>query len=720
MKYPVQIDFQQNGLRDVMAVFDTIEKRITRLAQVGIKSVDTSVEHRVRAEARGADNVARIAEKAATQKQRIAEKEARETIRVMSKVDREVAQMKARAEREHERTEKSNTRTSQREAKQRVDAELKGMRDVQRSRERFGRAVGHSAVSMFGRVTSSVGSLANHALSVGGGFSLDGALTDRIRDKSQAVDISNSGYMPGKAGPNGMRRSTDDIMGMSKGIGAKYGFSNKETMDGLAEFVGKTGDLDTGMRSMEAMAQLTRATGANMKDVASAAGDVAMALDQQGIKTTPDMLAKSMMMIAGQGKEGAVEIKNMAVQAAALGAVVNSIDGDKAHNLGIAGAIAQQARAKGGAKSAAEAVNSVSRLRDDVVKHQDKFAALGIKTTSNGKVRDMQEIIQDTLMKTGGDVTKMNGLKVGVMGQRAIGGFASVFRDAGGGEKGLEAVKARFKELTDAEMDKKQLQESAAAKMQETEMKIAVIREKLSAIVGDKLLPAFEKLLPKIEQLIPKFEAFVTNLTKVIDYISENPFKTAIAGLGIIIAAAFAKEIAAAQIGALISKLLGGGVPGGPGAAGGGMSAGGLAGGVVVAGVASSLMATGDMVSNASASGNHAQDLMAMMQSGDPAMQAKAKAEIDAAKQADTIGARIKGFAASNIAMGTFNGGGGLLKSATGIDLAGTRDSAIANAQIVRAAEAMERLAKAADSAAGGVTSPGSPNRLGPMTPATQ
>lgn len=714
MKYPVQIDFQQNGLKDVMAVFDTIEKRITRLAQVGVKAVDTSVEQRVRSEKRGADNAARIAERAAAQKLRISEREARDQVRVLSKVDREVAQIKAKAERDHERSEKAKTRTSQQEAKHRVDAELKGMREAQRGRERFGRAVGHSAVSMMGRVTSSVGSLANRALAVGGGFSIDGALTDRIRDQSHAQDIANSGYMPGKAGPNGQRRNPNDIIGMTKGIGVKYGMSSKETMDGLEEFVGKTGDLDTGMRSMEAMAQLTRATGADMKDVASAAGDVAMALDQAGIKTTPEMLAKSMSMVAGQGKEGAVEIKNMAVQMAALGAVVNRIDGDKAHNLGIAGAIAQQSRAKGGSKSAAEAVNSVSRLTDDVIKHQDKFKAIGVNTTSNGKVRDLQEIIQETLMKTGGDVSKINGLKVGVMGQRALGGFASTFRDAGGGEKGLEAVKARFKELMDAEMDKKQLQESSAAKMATTEMKIAVIREKLAAIVGDKLLPAFEKLLPKIEQLIPKFESFITNLTKIIDYIADNPFKTAVAGLGVIIAAAFAKEIAAAQIGALISKLLGGGVPGGPGAAGGGMSAGGLAGGVVVAGVASSLMATGDMVANAGSSGSHAQDLMAQMRSGDPAMQAKAKAEIDAAKQADTMGSRIKGFAAANIAMGTFNGGGGLLKSATGIDLAGTRDQAIANAQIARAAAALEKIA---DKGGGGPTNPGAPNRNGPMMP---
>ena len=57
-------------------------------------------------------------------------------------------------------------------------------------------------------------------------------------------------------------------------IGAATAMDPTKILEGPGAFVGKTGDLKTGVESIGDLARIARATGSNVADVASAAGDV--------------------------------------------------------------------------------------------------------------------------------------------------------------------------------------------------------------------------------------------------------------------------------------------------------------------------------------------------------------------------------------------------------------------------------------------------------------
>lgn len=720
MKYPVQIDFQSNGIAQVSRVFDTIEQRIAQGATIA----ERAAKKRVADEEKTNAQILRAKEKADAAQARAAERRADQWSQYQAKLTRERLRSLEKEKREElrltQRTEAEKSRIEQREIKARERKATSALQREKSQREAFARSIGRGVTDTLGRVTSAVGALGAAAVSVAGGFSIGDAVSRGVRAKGTAADIANSAYMPGEVGPNGKLRSSQEVLDATNPVGIKYGLGQDDMLGGLQAFVGKTGDLDTGLKSMEKLAQLSRATGSNFKEVADAAGDMAQALEKDGVKATPEQIANMMNVIAGQGKKGAVEMRDMASQAAKLGAAASQIGGDNFQNLATVGAITQMARAKGGAASADEAATSAQRFVDDTIKGKDKFAAMGIKTMQGGQARDARSIIVETLQKTKGDAGKLHDL-FGERGIRGIAGFASIYRQAGGGDKGTAAVQAKFDELIGAAMNESQVKEASSKRMQEADAKMAQASEQLRVQLQEKLLPEFVKLIPVVEKLTPVLLHGADAFVALVNYVSDNPFKSAIAGLGVIIAAAFTKEIAAAKLPELITKMVsgaGGGAPGagvGQGAAaGGGGMLGAAAGMSVVAGVAIGADSIKGMLDAGDSVDDQGKKLAAMLSSGDASQAAQARSVISGAKERDTFGNRATGAIGGMLAMG---GLGGVIKDVTGFDAAGARDRAIADAKIAKAADSLERFAKAADAATPGLSNPKDPKRNGPMGP---
>ncbi len=174
--------------------------------------------------------------------------------------------------------------------------------------------------------------------------------------ESQATSVANSGLIAGDR-RNNTRVSGSALMSQALDVGAKTGTDANVLMDGLEKFTGKTGDLKTGRDIMETMAIYSKATGSSMEDFMDAAGDVSNQLGD--VENKGKAVSDLMRAFAGQGKLGAVEIKNLAVQMAKIGAASIRFEGGKAGAITQMGVLAQMARAKGGAFSAANAATSV-------------------------------------------------------------------------------------------------------------------------------------------------------------------------------------------------------------------------------------------------------------------------------------------------------------------------------------------------------------------------
>ena len=319
---------------------------------------------------------------------------------------------------------------------------------------------------------------------------------------ARAVDLSNSAYMPGQSGANGKRVNASDLTAQVRSTAMSTGMSNEDIMGGLQGFVGKTGDLETARATLTDLAKLSKATGTSMEDMSKAAADVSTELGD-----VPDKGAtinSIMRTVAGQGKLGAVEIKDMAKQMAKLAATAGGFEGTKEHNIATLGALAQVARIHGGATSAAMATTAVAGFVGDLTKSKNinKLLAAHVDVftdSTHTKKRDAEEIILSAFKATNGDQKKMSDLFGSRTSQRVVGGYSEVFDQAGGGKAGLKALDEMLAGIRDKQMSQGDVDASFAAAMNTSQSKVQVFNNQLEALAAqskDQLMPALMSIAP--------------------------------------------------------------------------------------------------------------------------------------------------------------------------------------------------------------------------------
>ncbi|HEU4544353.1 MAG TPA: hypothetical protein VFR23_24695 [Jiangellaceae bacterium] len=358
---------------------------------------------------------------------------------------------------------------------------------------------------------------------------------------------------------------------------------------------------------MPELAELALATSTNLDELNAAAGNAFIPLADK-IKDPQERLKAlltTMRAIAGQGAVGAVEIKDLATEMAGLAAATNKFKGDPAELIKTVGAMAQAARQRGGAATAAEAITPVSRFVTDLAsKGGTAFKRQGIDVFANKEqtlLKDPEEIIVDVLKKTGGSLPKISQL-FGVYAEKAVAGFSPLFsrdqaeaqlqlegpnavkgqaridlqRRLKSGEFGEAAVRAEFKRLRSAELSPEQQRERAQSRLQDSDLQFKEAMKKFNAAIGSELLPVLTKLVPEFAKLIPSLTTAASLFAKLVESVVKDP----VGSVFKLIAAKLVLDLASAGIGNAIRgallRLVGGAGAGGAGGVGG--AVGGAAG----------------------------------------------------------------------------------------------------------------------------------------------
>lgn len=476
-----------------------------------------------------ADREAKAAEQAAERKakadERAAERKIRAAERANDRITRKLDQ-EARAERALEMAEarRMNRQFDRDRAMVRRDS---GQRANARAAAMSSMASGalRGAIGLSSAALAKGASIASEsARGAGIDFDVGSAIKQASSLESTATQISNSGYMPGKD-RNGQRVDPRELIAQARMVGNATAYDPTEVLGGLQKFVAKTGDLQSGRDALKDLSVLSKATGTNFEDMLDAAGDVSNALgdtDNKGEKIKAVMQA-----IAAQGKEGAVEIKDLAVQMAKLGAASTQFEGDHVKNIQMMGVLTQMTRAQGGAASATQAATSISSFTNTFSKgaRLDAFENFGVKVQGKtGKVRAPQEIIIDALRAAGSD--RFGGMKqfdrnmgsmfMDVRARSAVRGWENVYKDAGGGEKGVQAVREEFDRLAKSTMTQIEIDQSFAEMMRLTESQTQILNNQFNETAGqlkDSLVPALISAAPAVIAVTNAFAGLVEKFT---------------------------------------------------------------------------------------------------------------------------------------------------------------------------------------------------------------
>lgn len=322
-------------------------------------------------------------------------------------------------------------------------------------------------------------------------------------EEALAQDISSAGYFPGQDGPAGVKVDRGQILAETRKTAIDTGTDRGEVLAGLRDFVGKTGDLQLGRDILGDMAKLSLATGSNLADMVNAAGEVANNLGD--VQDKGKVVDAVMRQIAGQGKLGAVEIKDLATQMAKLAGNAGKFEGGAAKNMGVLGILAQEAKAHGGAANAAQATTSVARFVDGLTQgktlshlkaaHIDPFT-----DSSHTMLRDPRQIIKEMLSYSKGDIGKLRALMPGSIGMKPVEGLAQVYRAASGTDADkIRAVNDELDHMAGALLSEQEVTRASNAAMEATEHKVTSFNEQMGQVadqMATSLLPAMLALAP--------------------------------------------------------------------------------------------------------------------------------------------------------------------------------------------------------------------------------
>jgi len=556
--------------------------------------------------------------RSATQSAAAEERRAQAQVRSVTRVNAQIARLEASAAADADRRRQKSVRADMRGFDDRMRASKKAHdaeeRDVMRvvaaseradkrkaassqrestiNRNIFAREFGRRTVSNLGQ-TARFGMGVAGQLARGAGVNLDiGASAARnVELEKRAIDLSNSGYNPNAAEGDSSRIRVDqaDIQKNVKESADANAFSRTEAMEGLQAFVGKTGDLKTGMGVMKELGALSRATGTDLGDMVEAAGDVSSVLGDMKGEDKIKRIGQVMRSIAGQGKLGAVELKDLATQMAKVSVAATAFDGKTEDNIVLMGAFAQLARQKGGATTANIAASSVSGMvntfRTPARMAAFKKEGIDVINQDTGMIRNPEELLKAALAKTGGDPERFKKLYYNSSGARAVEGSANTFRrarnasrSAGGSEDeatsaGLKAVTEELDKFKKVAMGEGEIRESLGKALESQSAKAQQFNNRMDDVTAG--LQA--KLAPALERAAPGLIKLAEALSHAIAWAVDNPGKAITLAIVGSIAKAGLETAISSGMASLLKKMIGGGagasvapgvVPGGAGAAG--------------------------------------------------------------------------------------------------------------------------------------------------------
>ncbi len=606
MASPVIVEWIVRGVPDVLRA----SRNVADAVVASERAATRAVEREAQARARLLQQATRSKERAAKDETRAIEKAAQDNARIYRQAANEVERIQERAQRNalrsFERNEEAKNRAAMAWVRKREQAETQAAQQAHAARMRFATAIGGSAASGMargaGRVAGIAGRVGGLVTQLGGGFSVADSVQRGVSLRHDAAVLSASTEL---AGPTARKIGTNEIVSKARAIGAEQGIDPAEVLKGFDEVKKLTGDLDKAMQIMPGIAKLATATGGKLSEMSGLAANI---LASNPSISNKDLDAQ-MRVFTRQGVVGGVEVADFAKYGSRLTAGASLFGGDSSKNQATLGAIAQISRQYGGAASPAEATLAAQRFATDTAKHAGTLKKHGINVSDGqGNLKDAQTILAEMVDKTGGDVTKLGSMGLGERGVKALTGVSAIYKNAGGGDKGRDAVKQEFAKYTTG-VSAGEVDTASKRVLGEADAKMEQIRQKFDQAVSEKLIPKLLELIPVLEKLIPDFvnlaatamPAFVELIKSVSSFAEANKgliSDIAAHPIGSIMAFEVGKSIVAANIGSVIKSLLSGGgvVPGATGGIGGAGTRGVLGAGA--AGVAAGL-AVGSVITKA-------------------------------------------------------------------------------------------------------------------------
>jgi hypothetical protein len=582
------------GFQGTLKAFDTIEKRIERFEKNASRQAQTEGRTRVNAATRERrereqmykglfDSISKKEKLATSEAQKAAK--ARERAAVLAAQAATAATKKAadaelanarRAAREVDRLEAQKTRSRLRAAEmagrlaaRQASDEIRATERSARTWSQKGRRVGGIVSSSVGGIMSSTGSMAAAALGIGGGALLVDSARKQMSAERAAALLVNSATIGGKSAPGA---NVGNILGQAGQVSAEMGVDKTQLIGAVQNYVAKSSDFTGGMANMRFFAQMSKASGTPLEDITGAAG----ILRAQNKDLSAGDMRQMLLDLMEQGKQGAVEIPEMASLAGGLGATRGLYEGNMTENQRKLMALAQITRTEG--TSAEEAMIGVKDLGSEAVTKAAKSTApqwlVDAVDKKSGKIKGGPEkLIEAALLGTGGNLGAL-GAVFGQRGVRAFDRLAPLFQNAGGGKKGLAAVHAEMDPILNARGSQAQLDQQYAQVMAQPAEKFAKAVNAIEQTIQGELEPYLQRFADKLPELLPKIDAVIQEVARFAAWFSDNPMK----GIGAIVMAAITKDLVSAGIGAAvksaIAMLIGGGggvgLPGVTGAGGGG------------------------------------------------------------------------------------------------------------------------------------------------------
>lgn len=537
--------------REARRAAQQAERDAAKAAAQGARATEMAARKRAQAETRAAA----VAQRLRDRDSRAAERAEREKSRA---VERETARREAIRQRSfsmEQRLRDRDVRAEQRAAERQIAAS-------RRARESMARGVTRS----IGSSTRKVAGLAGGVLALGGGFLAGEAISSSIGLESQAGTI-----VRGAENTGGLTKA--DVMDRASKAAMATGGDTGDMLAGLDEFTRKTGDLEKGVQLMGELSKLAAATGTAFQDMGSTAAEVFNTVGNEKDTLTV------MKMLAAQGKAGAIDIRDLAQYGARLTSSASLFEGSKVGNIESFGALTQIAKKYGGATDAAEGTEAVASFFGEAATHQKDFAALGKGASrgvklmgAGGKLRNVEDIIAETIAKTGGNTLELEQL-FGRRGSKPIIGLTQEFNARGGqklGEKDQIALVKKILGEFKATLSDKEVNGAVADKMTETSAKMNRASEEFRRAVATDLLPVVTEIVPELAKLVPTVAKAAEAFAKIAKVAIEHP----ILGIGAAIVASVTKDVVATKVGERIAQVLEGVVkppaPGTPGAPPGG------------------------------------------------------------------------------------------------------------------------------------------------------
>lgn len=554
----IKIRIGASADRSIDATFTTIEKRAQKARDTIAKMFGAG------GSGRGVQQIQTDAEKAFAGVEKASDKAAKAQVRAQERASKDI-----------ERQLQQQTRAAEREVQKQSRAHEREAANQARTVDRFATRTSHRAVKfLFPNPTGLIGGAHRIAgdLMRGAGIdtSISGSVSRSVSLQKQAIQLSNQGFMPTEGGANAKRVGAGTLEAEARQIGASRAMDPNEVLAAMTKFVDLTGDLDGARQNMGQLADLAGASGTDLVAMADAAAQVQAQLKEAGLPA--DRLGAVMRVVAGQGKVGAIELKDFAKQISAIAAVAPRFAGSVDDNLTELTALAEISRRKGGSKSPAMAATSIGRFAD-IFKTPARVKALTAAGVTD--LYDDHHHLKDSpfrlakkiLAATGGDELKIQKILGGVMPGRALSGLTATFNQAGGGKAGMAAVDellGRFGK--GSALSKEQVAQNNAERLKSDAAKAQQFQNELDKIVS----VTARDLVPAMEALAPVALNAAQALGGLVKFAADNPVSAIVLAIAAAVARAGIESAFRAAIESALKRAAGTGGPGGGGGGGGG------------------------------------------------------------------------------------------------------------------------------------------------------